>query len=253
MIISFINQKSPLYKPNMRLISVIARYEEDIDWLKDLKGNVIVYNKGSDNLNIPYIKSENIGRESETYCRFIVEWYEHLSNYDSVVFLQGNPFDHCESLFDKINSAKKDELVYLADKNTQLAYQNRRILNRMNNFVLNKILDTECDITYHESNDEATRILESVIMKNVVQYDFELCAIMGINESKNFYVAYGAQYIVPVEMIYSKSKTWWEDLLSLHQVYEQIDKKRNLPYILERTWPLIWAHEEIIYPHQAGK
>jgi hypothetical protein len=54
-------------------------------------------------------------------------------------------------------------------------------------------------------------------------------------------------------MIYSKSKTWWEDLLSLHQVYEQIDKKRNLPYILERTWPLIWAHEEIIYPHQAGK
>ena len=74
MIISFINQKSPLYKPNMRLISVIARYEEDIDWLKDLKGNVIVYNKGSDNLSIPYIKSENIGRESETYCRFIVEW-----------------------------------------------------------------------------------------------------------------------------------------------------------------------------------
>jgi tetratricopeptide (TPR) repeat protein len=123
----------------MNLISVIARYQEDIDWTKDLKGDVIVYNKGSDDLNIPYIKSENIGRESETYCRFIVEWYEHLSNYDSVVFLQGNPFDHCNPLFDKINSAKKDELVYLADTSTQLAYQNRRILNRMNR--IEKILE----------------------------------------------------------------------------------------------------------------
>lgn len=69
---------------------VIARYKEDISWSDDVP-NKIVYDKSGEtvpgSLHVP-----NVGREAETYIRYIVEYYDSLP--DHVVFVQGNPFDH---------------------------------------------------------------------------------------------------------------------------------------------------------------
>jgi hypothetical protein len=58
-----------------------------IDYLHYYKSNFskyVVYDKSKD---IP-----NVGREAETYLRYIIENYNCLPEY--VAFLQGHPFDH---------------------------------------------------------------------------------------------------------------------------------------------------------------
>ncbi len=80
--------------PTMDL--VIARYEEDISWIKELGlerfSKIIIYNKGADSeLNIPNSevrRLENYGRESHTYLSHVIENYDSLA--DITVFLPGS-------------------------------------------------------------------------------------------------------------------------------------------------------------------
>ena len=70
---------------------IIARYNEDLDWLKkydDFK--ITVYNKGeslSDDKFFNVINLENKGRESHTWLYHIVSNYENLDEVN--IFLQG--------------------------------------------------------------------------------------------------------------------------------------------------------------------
>lgn len=71
---------------------VVARYNEDIDWLKDEIHNCVIYNKGHA-LNIENeIMLENLGRESDTYLNYIIDNYYNLP--DVVVFTQARISDH---------------------------------------------------------------------------------------------------------------------------------------------------------------
>lgn len=83
---------------------VIARYNEDISWTKELS-NVLIYNKGEpidtkchDSAKISTLM--NVGREGHTIYRHIYDNYENLEDY--IVFLQGNPFDHSPNLVENI-------------------------------------------------------------------------------------------------------------------------------------------------------
>ncbi len=77
----------------MNTISVICRYNEDLSWTSKLLHPFVVYNKGKEDLDVDSIKSENIGREGETFIRYIIDNYNELP--ERICFLQGNPFDHC--------------------------------------------------------------------------------------------------------------------------------------------------------------
>ncbi len=71
---------------------IVARYNEDITWLRDEMINCIIYNKG-EKLNIPnefFLK--NVGRESDTYLHYIIDNYDNLP--DVVVFTQARISDH---------------------------------------------------------------------------------------------------------------------------------------------------------------
>ena len=72
---------------------VVAHYNEDIQWLKTLDGNVIVYSKGL-NGDLP-----NMGRESHTYLHHIVENYDAICARPmaTTVFLQGCIADHIQN------------------------------------------------------------------------------------------------------------------------------------------------------------
>jgi hypothetical protein len=71
---------------------VVARYREDLRWLRRVPGNVCVtvYDKGGDASGA--LPLPNAGREAHTYLHHIVERYDDLA--ETTVFCQGKPFDH---------------------------------------------------------------------------------------------------------------------------------------------------------------
>ena len=76
----------------MTCIFVVARYNENIDWLNNVINRSIVYNKGTPLHIQNEIMVENKGRESETYLRYIIDHYDSLP--DVVVFIQANIEDY---------------------------------------------------------------------------------------------------------------------------------------------------------------
>lgn len=75
---------------------VVARYNENLDWLNQFKNfKIYIYNKG-DFLKNQYKQLPNKGREGHTYFTHIVENYNHLD--DVLFFSQGNPKDHVKDL-----------------------------------------------------------------------------------------------------------------------------------------------------------
>ena len=62
---------------------VVARYDEDINWCKNYKKFVTVYNKGKDNLSlqdVSCISLENKGHLADTILRHIINNYDNLSD-----------------------------------------------------------------------------------------------------------------------------------------------------------------------------
>lgn len=74
---------------------VVARYQEDIDWVYTIPHTVWLYNKGGDSqpLNLPdqvtWQCLPNVGREFGTYLHHIVSRWSSLA--DMTLFLQGSP------------------------------------------------------------------------------------------------------------------------------------------------------------------
>ncbi len=74
---------------------VVARYNEDIQWLFPFKDIVYLYNKGNYHPSLDSFRTialPNVGRESHTYLTHIVENYDNLSEH--VLFFQAHIDDH---------------------------------------------------------------------------------------------------------------------------------------------------------------
>mgnify|MGYP001164757589 CR=1 FL=1 len=83
---------------------VVARYDENIEWVRQCHMPVTVYNKGKDLFgyeNIRCVKLENIGREGHTYLYHILTNWDHLA--DTTIFTQGNPFQHSPDFLKLLN------------------------------------------------------------------------------------------------------------------------------------------------------
>lgn len=82
---------------------VVARYQEDLAWLKRVPGGVrvTVYDKGgqAEGRGIPL---PNVGREAHTYLHHIVTRYTELA--DLTIFCQGRPFDHVPDLHKRLRN-----------------------------------------------------------------------------------------------------------------------------------------------------
>jgi Protein of unknown function (DUF3431) len=79
---------------------VLARYNEDVTWAKDI-ADCIIYNKGA-TLNDPrqvLLKENPPWRESHTFLTHIVRNYDNLADYTT--FAQAHPFDHCKNFLDR--------------------------------------------------------------------------------------------------------------------------------------------------------
>jgi hypothetical protein len=112
----------------MKVTYIIARYEENIDWLKPIMKHCIIYNKGK-KLNIPNeVCLENVGRESHSYLKYIIDNYDNLA--DICIFSQGDIHDHI--------NRKTNPVYYYLMKQGLEAFQfgtsmPRRTMNRYSN------------------------------------------------------------------------------------------------------------------------
>jgi len=99
---------------------ILARYNEDINWLKDSDqfDEIFIYDKGEDkanivldNVKVNILSLPNIGRETHTYLTHIINNYDvFLENPNKTyIFSQGYPLDH--SPFFLINIKNFPEII----------------------------------------------------------------------------------------------------------------------------------------------
>lgn len=93
----------------------IARFNENLDWLKTYKKNAVIYNKGNTLKAEDFkevIETPPIGLETYSFFKYIVEHYDNLP--DVVAFLQGRVDDHLGDIKNKhSDDNKKDSLVFI--------------------------------------------------------------------------------------------------------------------------------------------
>jgi hypothetical protein len=125
--------------PTSTLDIVVARYEEDISWLKNIPENmynkIIIYNKG-DEAEFDLPKSEvkrlpNFGRESHTYLHHVIENYDNLA--DITFFVPGSAWTRGD---------KKERVLrivdYLKTNRTSIiiGHKDDRMINDTYNFSI---------------------------------------------------------------------------------------------------------------------
>ena len=95
----------------MKTEIVVARYNENLDWLKLLseKVKITIYNKGNNDIDFPFIALPNIGRESHTYLYHIITNYNNLA--DRTIFCQGDSIFHSPDFIKLIKHRKYFEHI----------------------------------------------------------------------------------------------------------------------------------------------
>ena len=124
-------------KNKYNIVFVVARYKENVNWLKNLPYKYVLYDKGPDpkasenfynkknkdtSNCIDFIKLQNVGREAHTYLTYIVDNYNSLPDY--VGFLQADPFVHAILLTNKIYKFKGQDYYPLSPK---MEYENAAV------------------------------------------------------------------------------------------------------------------------------
>ena len=192
---------------------VIARYNENLNWLDNLLDpeqmkKVTVYNKGPD--NVPgSIRLPNIGREAHTYLTHIINNYETLA--EKVYFLQGNPVDH---------------FLFYGIQPTFYHFQKFLTLNengKTSNFQRH-------EISYgHRENRKC-------VQKSGMCLGEWFEKVFGIKYPNNVIVSYGACFGVTREKIRARTKEFY---IELNKSLDTIDPE--IAYFLERAWYYIFT------------
>lgn len=88
---------------------VVARYNEELNWLRKVPKTirVTVYDKSGDTVRYPNaLPLPNVGREAHTYLHHIVSRYDNLGDW--TIFCQGKPFDHAYDFHHRLRAMSAD-------------------------------------------------------------------------------------------------------------------------------------------------
>ena len=143
----------------MKKYFIVSRYNEEIDWVENLPEKVLIYNKG-DNFPYKYEKTDipNIGRESETFVRSVIDIYNDLKNEDFMIFLQGQPFDHCPNLLEILNNENNyiNQFIPLTKAFGKHGSGNFDFIFGKHPMIIERILDQKKSIIQVEMNNLGT-------------------------------------------------------------------------------------------------
>jgi len=171
----------------MKYHFVIARYNENIDWINYIDSNlydIYIYNKGNklpNILNCIIIELENTGRESHTYLYHINNNYDNLP--EKIIFTQANPFDHVNNNFiNQVNNftTYNDKFFYFSKDILNIEYD-----KNTNKFCENGILNGKEWKNYHKLNcplSETMKKLFKDFKEENLKLIFGTGAIYGVNK-----------------------------------------------------------------------
>jgi hypothetical protein len=193
---------------------VIAHYKENLDWLKQIPSKYIrVYSKGGRELVKPYKITylPNVGRESHTYLRYIIDSYSELP--EIIVFSQGKD-DHLP--IDKIKQG----------------------INILRDFPERKILGTlskEKVTNLHLTDDFRVKTYNT---RTLYPAEVNFCEWFLANIDPTFdfsnemSVFFGASFAVRREMIQRRPKEFYEKLSKQLEVSDSPE----VGHYFERSW-----------------
>jgi hypothetical protein len=248
---------------------VIARYNENINWLLPYRDITIIYNKGDYNpiLNkFQTIYLENVGRESHTYIYHIVNNYDNLA--ERTLFFQGNISDHkmldIEDYFKNDNFIGQFNEITIKDLSHNInhygKYKKDYLSGNMKkcNFTpydwIKKVIGIDITMNLSENSVDKELFSEISMKENTdinrnANEGISLFSEMSMKENtqKPLYVVWGANFSLSKELILSKPKEFYQNIL------RYIDYHQNLEegHYLERTWHIIfnfpYIHKSKIY------
>jgi hypothetical protein len=197
---------------------VVARYGEDVSWLKNVPPqiHVALYDKSGDKSDggstpgLPRaLPLENVGREAHTYLHHIVTRYETLAPL--TIFCQGKPFDHA---FDFHKTLR--ELASGKARGEDF-------------FWLGHVADT----------DSPGGVLFENWSKNPARETLDLNAfhhaLFGCDGPPEYPFFGGAQFIVSRAKIRERPKTFYENALQISVQFP------HAAHCFERTWDRIFS------------
>ena len=241
----------------MNVLVVISRYNEDISWVSELKVPYLIINKGNpiDNPNCVCIPNSTNGREAHSYVWYILQHYDNLP--DSVIFLQGNPFDHQKRIIEmldpevikKMPSFQPLTAGYTDDLPPQdLRYVTRRDFEGFEYHIMH-FGENMTDI-YPKYHDEG--------LKNIINWCYDDLKYVSIRKQMHalFEVPYDEKCMTPYffaamfkidkELIRKYSKDFYAQLFKLlerHIVYV---------YLCERMWYAMFVEANIPLPEDSS-
>ncbi len=207
---------------------IVARYNEDLDWLQEIDQPFLIYNKGKEwPYNVPRKDIFNKGREAETYLRAIIENYDSLNKFQNFIFLQGDPLDHATDLKKQIEENQDNETVsFLCDGKGAVVIENNIYLESCHVDMIRLLL------TQSYNNESGAN--KCLFMLNFMGIDFI---------KAQWEYSCGAQYIVPTKMLLNKSYEWWQNAYRVYDQYVNFHSG-DPALIMEFIWPIIWDFSE---------
>ena len=250
---------------------VVARYNENLNWLKTLRdfhGCIHVYDKSNEMNSIstqPDIPSDcsftrtcipNVGREGETYLRYIIDHYEALP--EQIWFVQGNPLPHAPQLSSFFSHEAYKEYTLEPFKSLTKQYSNSFNTPPQAYVQNNNAYATEHTNGILYTIDAATLLLRGhssyydAFHHVKVYKGFEtlygsknlshtVCTRVGIQPPQHPFIdwAWSACFYVKKESILKHPKKTYEKLRSF---LLDTDGQGGLQgYVLERLWPYIFT------------
>ena len=224
-----------LLDPNIDLEIVVARYSENVSWLKGFQGQALihVYNKGLDFKSFisgKYLveRLPNIGRESHTYLSHIVKYYHQLS--DITIFTQGAHDDDGWSTSD-------------------LLWYSSQLLSSKQEKFASYGLDEIDMIDRIQYGDPWLEDIRSGKLKTS-RYTFaEVYKRYILNDDEelpeSFVCSYKGCFAVTKEAILQHPRTYYQDLLDLVSDHRNPEEG----HYIERMWATIFNKDLLYYDY----
>jgi hypothetical protein len=253
----------------MKTEIVVARYNENLDWLKKIKKSkdlkITVYNKGLDDIDVPFIKLENKGRESQTYLYHIINNYDNLA--DQTIFCQGDSIFHSPDFLDLINKYRKkfepvqplsawycdkiDRILELppkpvveATKNLWIDGKARIHVEYMNNNFVSIYPYFYTDIMVIKLVDKFKSVYG---IDNPLEFNVKRFRLKDVDLDYLFPVSYAAIFSINKEAIRDNSVDFYNNIMSI-LIYDVrpgiFNKQMDQGLFLERLWLVIFNYKK---------
>jgi hypothetical protein len=253
----------------MKTEIVVARYKENLDWLKKIKKSkdikITVYNKGPDDISINAIKLPNIGRESHTYLYHIINNYDNLA--DQTIFCQGDSIFHSPDFLDLINKYRtKFEPVqpltafYSEAIDRQLESPPKPVVEATKNLWIDgkarvhvEYMDNNFTpiYPYFYTDTMVIKLIEKFKslygIDNPFKFNVERFRLKNVDLDYLFPMSYAAIFAINKQPIQDNSVDFYNNIMSI-LIYDirpgGVDKPMDQGLFLERLWLTIFNYKK---------